>query len=74
MKLIFKTVRVVDNEATGMGARMHRERLKKSLRAVSGSFPCSAAYLSDLELGRRNWTQDTLDRYTAALRSNKIIR
>lgn len=68
MKLRTKTIDVIDSVATGEEARALRESAGKTLREVGGKFKCSAAYLSDLELGRRNWTQETVERFESAVK------
>lgn len=55
---VYKTVQVVDHAATGLRARKHRKSQGVTLRAVARHMNISAPYLSDLELGRRNWTLD----------------
>ena len=68
MNLCFKSVKIVDNTTTGSLARKQRKQASKSLRAVAKSMGVSVAFLSDLELGRRNWTEDNLSRFTGALK------
>ena len=63
----YKTIRVVDHEATGAYWRKRREKNAISLRALALQMECSAPFLSDLERGRRNWSKDTEDRYRNAL-------
>jgi len=50
------TGRVIDDRA--MGGSMRRERTGKHI---------SAAYLSDLELGRRHWNTEMIRRFKAGL-------
>jgi len=47
--------------------RERRERTGLSLRDVAKRTGWSAAYVSDLELGRRRWGQKQAKRYTEAL-------
>lgn len=63
----YKTVRVVDHEATGKLWRETRKGLGISLRALAKELDVSAAYLSDLERGRRNWTEELETRYIKGL-------
>ena len=67
MKLITKTVQVSDNIATGSAMRQRRMKKGHTLRAVANAIGVSAAFLSDLELGRRNWTEDLVRRIEEAL-------
>lgn len=55
-----KTITMIDNVATGEHARKERKRMGRSLREVARRLGVSAAFLSDLELGRRNWTDKRL--------------
>jgi len=63
----YKTITIVDHEATGAYWRKRREKTAISLRALSRQMECSAPFLSDLERGRRNWTKDIETRYRDAL-------
>jgi helix-turn-helix protein len=51
----------LDQLAIGQYARDQREKAKQSLRSVADQMAISAAYLSDLERGRRNWSQGLWD-------------
>ena len=53
----------IDNVLTGEHARKERTRFGKSLREVARRLGLSAAYISDLELGRRNWCDKRLCEY-----------
>lgn len=48
--------------------RMRREQLRLSVREVARRMLLSPAYVSDLELGRRRWRTDLIERYEAATR------
>jgi hypothetical protein len=48
-------------------ARKKREDARLSLRHVATKMGVSAAYLCDLELGRRNFTDEMQDRFLEAL-------
>jgi len=48
--------------------RAERESAGKSLREVARSMKISAGYLSDLELGRRAWSEGLLDDFREATR------
>lgn len=49
----------------GAAMRSRREVCGKSLRLVAKEIGKSSAYISDLELGRRNWTPEILNLYLA---------
>lgn len=52
-----KTATVIDHAETAKLARAIRKKRGVSLRAVARHLGISAPYLSDLELGRRNWNE-----------------
>ncbi len=54
--LVTRMLPIIDNAATGEAIRARREAAKLSLRKVAEYMGWSAAYQSDLELGRRSWT------------------
>jgi len=64
-----KTVnkKVIDHVATGKIARRAREKVEMSLRKVAKKMKVSAPFLSDLELGRRNWKEKHLKNFSEAL-------
>jgi transcriptional regulator with XRE-family HTH domain len=68
MKLIFKQVSKIDSQKTGQLAREMREKKKISLRKVARRMGVSAAFLSDLELGRRSWNEENAGKFTRALK------
>ena len=49
---------VIDNETTGQEARRRRLETGISLRKLAKLIGICAPYLSDLELGKRNWSDD----------------
>ena len=53
-----------------LGAEMRRRRESKgfALREVARKLGISAPYLSDLELGRRYWTEELRDSFLAAIK------
>lgn len=55
--MVMRMLPIIDNVATGEEIRKRREAAKVSLRKVAESMGWSAAYQSDLELGRRGWTE-----------------
>ena len=58
-----------DQKIIGAYLRMKRVEQKVSLRAVARRMKRSAPYVSDLELGLRNWSQATLHEYGEAMAS-----
>lgn len=58
---------VPDNLITGNNARLRRLHRKLSLRSLAKRIGVSAAFLSDLELGRRNWSPEFAAKYEEAL-------
>lgn len=69
MNLAIKTVNVTDHLRTGEKARDARKTERLSLQQLADKLKCSKAYLSDLELGRRNWTEKLVLNYAAAIAS-----
>lgn len=61
------TGRIADPVMLGASARSKRERSGISLRDLARTLNISAAYLSDLELGRRSWPIGLSSRYVTAL-------
>ena len=53
--------------AVGESMRDLRQDAKVSLRTIAKRIDVSPAFLSDLELGRRNWTPDLVRRFTDAV-------
>jgi transcriptional regulator with XRE-family HTH domain len=64
---ITKQVSVIDNKKTGEAARRERAFNNVSLRSVCKKMGISAAYLSDLENGKRGWRQELVDKFNRAL-------
>jgi transcriptional regulator with XRE-family HTH domain len=52
---------IIDNLETGRRVRKERNSKGTSLRKLANLMGIQPAFLSDLELGRRNWTQDRFD-------------
>ena len=57
----------VDDRETGKEMRRVRLMRGMSLRDMARRAEWSAAYLCDLELGRRRWTQPAIDKYSSIL-------
>lgn len=56
-----------DHRQLGEDLRRFREWHEASLTAVAEELGLSKSYVCDLELGRRNWRMDLIDRYRAAV-------
>lgn len=65
--LITRIVHEVDNVSTGILMRAARENGGLSLREMARRLNYSAPFISDLELGRRNWTQEMVDKWASVL-------
>jgi transcriptional regulator with XRE-family HTH domain len=50
-----------------MDLRLARKRKRISLRAVADKLHYTPAYLHDLELGRRAWNADLINKYKKAI-------
>lgn len=61
-----KTLQLQHRE-TGAAARAARQARFISLRAMAIRLKISAAYVSDLELGKRNWSMTKVRAYEKAL-------
>lgn len=56
-----------ENRELGLEFRNMRKRHKYTLRELASRMGISASYLCDLELGRRNWNTEIIDRFHGAL-------
>jgi len=61
------TGKEIDDTRTGETAKYERESAKVSLRGLARACGWSAAYISDLENGRRRWNEIKMTRYVEAL-------
>ncbi len=57
-----------DYRELGANLRTLREKAGLSLRKVADRLGVSVPYLSDLERGRRNWTEERRDAFLKALK------
>lgn len=57
----------IDHSAVGFALRTLRVKKEIGLRAMARAIKVSAPFLSDLELGKRNWTQQRIDQFNAVL-------
>lgn len=62
---------ILDPAYQGKQARARRKTANVSLRELARRMNLSAAYLSDLELGRRGWNETLTARYIKALRETE---
>lgn len=65
---VTKKVDEIDDAATGAKIRKLREESGLSLRAVALEMAVSAPYLSDLELGRRGWSEERAQQCVDAIK------
>ena len=62
---------MVDSQATGEQARKLRSRSNLSLRSVAKKMGISFPFLSDLERGRRNWSEKLAAKFNKAVGVSK---
>lgn len=67
MNLKTRRVEQIDHAATGARARAIRLRSGRTLRWTATKLGFSAAFLSDLERGKRNWNAKLLKRFERAI-------
>ena len=67
--IITKQVEAIDHAATGAACRKWRVSLGPTASAVAMKIGVSASIISDLELGRKNWSEPKLEEYVAAVKS-----
>ena len=65
--IVYKTIKKPDNTRTGQIARRRRETFGKSLRKTARAMGISAAYLSDLELGHRQWSEELSKKFNEVI-------
>lgn len=63
--------RITDHILTGKACRVERERRRLSLRWVADKMELAPQYLSLLERGRANWSQDLIDQFNDAMDGKK---
>ena len=56
----------INHKEIGQRLRKRRMRAILKLREVAGEMGISVGYLSDLEQGRKHWSQDLIDRNISA--------
>ena len=67
--LVYREARQIDHKATGDAMRQLRKCHRLSLREVARFLKLSAPFVSDLELGRRNWDSSRALKYMLAVTS-----
>ena len=72
--MVYHTVEQIDHAATGAAMRQLRKAHNISLREIARRMDFSAPFISDLELGRRNWTSKLALDYMTAETSAFIAR
>lgn len=65
--LVTRLVLKIDHVANGALMRQFRLDAKITLRKMAKLLKCSAPFVSDLELGRRNWTEELKEKYAEIL-------
>lgn len=68
MNPVRKKIRALDSPATGRKFRALREATGIGLGPVAESMDISMTYLSELERGTRNWSEDLVKRFQEALK------
>ncbi len=63
-----EVVSKVNSKRTGHEARSIREMAQVSLRSLAAAMKLSAGFISDLELGRRQWKQSHVDNFNKSLK------
>lgn len=58
---------IIDHVTTGRDARKEREAHGISVREMARHLGLSAPYISDLERGHRNWTEDKVAKWNHIL-------
>lgn len=61
----------IDQRALGREMKELREAMGLSLRSVATGLGISAPYLSDLELGKRNWNDARIVEYKKAIKKRQ---
>lgn len=67
--IITKHVEAIDHGATGAACRKWRVSMGPTASAVAAKLHISPSMVSDLELGRKNWTDVKLEEYVDAVKA-----
>lgn len=68
------TGKELDQFRTGQQLRTLREKAGISLRDMAKLLDISAPFLSDLELGRRDWSEKRIDQFMEAVRKKSTSK
>lgn len=71
--IITKQVEAIDHVATGAACRKWRVSVGTTACAVATKLHISASMVSDLELGRKNWSEPKLEEYVDAVKALTTI-
>lgn len=63
----FQNKRLLDQFRTRTNARKSRLESGKAQKDMAKSMGISAAYLSDLEAGRRDWSEELIEKFDKAI-------
>ena len=58
----------IDHSAVGFTLRTLRLKKEIGLREMARGMGVSAPFLSDMELGKRNWTQERIDQFNEVIK------
>lgn len=67
MKAVTMMVEKIDNGKTGEAARMERLAIRASQSDIAAFMGVSPMFICSLELGRKNWTPDKVDKFNQAI-------
>lgn len=67
VKPIYSTTPVIDNEATGKAIKKRRDLLSVLQGDLASRLGFSQGYMSDLERGKRNWTEELFEQAVQAI-------
>ncbi len=67
MSPVRKKIRALDSPATGKKFRALREAVGIGLQPVADLMGISMTYLSELERGTRNWSEELVEKFQKAL-------
>ena len=65
LKVVTKTIELIDRKAMGKQAREIRSKAGKTLREASEALGMTISGLDHLEVGRRKWTAELINRFNA---------
>jgi len=71
MKIRYRKERYIDHRATGAAAKADREKAGIKMVVMARRLEMSQPYLSDLEAGKRNWSEYLVKRFNDVLEAEK---